>query len=208
MTKDLDVKVTVRNARLLKAILSKHNSVAKFAREIGKSPSYVSSLVAMRVKPYGANGWTKIAFDIAAYLGEDIEQLWPEHMKDIKLEKSTASFEASLDEVQQIMAQSNPAKALEHLDVVKIAISGLTPRELKVVKMHQIDGDDFEQIAKDIGVSRQRTHQIYLNSLIKMRRRLYLKGFMKKDKENFWQREREFSITDEGRELFLDWQTG
>ena len=205
MTKDLDVKVTVRNGRLLKAILSKHKSVAEFAREIGKSQSYVSSLVAMKVKPYGANGWTQIAFDIAAYLGKDMEQLWPEHMRDIKLKKSTASFEASLDEVQQIMAQSNPTKVLEHLDVVKIAISGLTPRELKVIKMHQIDGDDFAEIAKDIGVSRSRTHQIYIKALIKMRRRLYVKGFMKKDKKNLWQREREFSINDEGRELFSDW---
>ena len=200
MTKDLDVKVTVRNGRLLKAILSKHNSVAEFAREIGKSQSYVSSLVAMKVKPYGAKGWTQIAFDIAAYLGKDMEQLWPDHMRDIKLKKSTASFEASLNEVQ-----SNPAKALEHLDVVKIAISGLTPRELKVVKMHEIDGDDFAEIAKDIGVSRSRTHQIYIKALIKMRQRLYVKGFMKKDKKNIWQREREFSINDEGRELFSDW---
>ncbi|MAO23866.1 MAG: hypothetical protein CMJ25_24220 [Phycisphaerae bacterium] len=112
---------------------------------------------------------------------------------------------ASLDEVQQIMDQSNPAKALERLDVVKIAISGLTPRELKVVKMHQIDGDDFPKIAKEIGVSRQRTHQIYLKALIKMRQRLYVKGFMKKDINNSWHREREFSITNKGREIFSDW---
>jgi len=204
MAKDLDVKVTVRNARLLKAILSKHNSVAEFAREIGKNPGYIGSLVAMKAKPYGKKGWTQLAFDISAYLGKDMEQLWPEHMRDIKLKKSTASFEASLDEVQQIMSNNNPTKALEHLDVVKVAISGLTPRELKVVKMHQIDGDDFPKIAKDIGVSRTRTHQIYLKALIKMRQRLYVKGFMKKDTNNSWHREREFSITDEGRELFLD----
>tara|TARA_S200002703_G_C3684148_1_gene210026 strand:- start:42 stop:656 length:615 start_codon:yes stop_codon:yes gene_type:complete len=204
MAKDLDVKVTVRNAHLLKAILNKHNSVAEFAREIGRDPSRIGSLVGMKTKPYGKKGWTQLAFDIAAYLGKDMEQLWPEHMRDIKLKKSTASFEASLDEVQQIMAQSNPTKALEHLDVVKVAISGLTPRELKVIKMHQIDGDNFPKIAKDIGVSGSQAHQIYLKALRKMRHRLYVKGFMKKEKENIWHRELEFSITDEGRELFSD----
>lgn len=201
MAKDLDVKVTVRNARLLKAILSKHNSVAEFAREIGRNPSHIGSLVGMKTKPYGKKGWTQLAFDISVYLGKDMEQLWPEHMKDIKLKKSTASFEASLDEVQQIMSNNNPAKALEHLDVVKVAISGLTPRELKVVKMHQIDGDGFKDIAKDMGISGQRVSDIYEKALRKMRHRLYVKGFMKQKVSLF---NRKFFITDKGRELFSD----
>jgi len=201
MAKDLDVKVTVRNARLLKAILSKHNSVAEFAREIGRNPGYIGSLVAMKAKPYGKKGWTQLAFDIAAYLGKDMEQLWPEHMRDIKLKKSTASFEASLDEVQQIMSNNNPAKALEHLDVVKVAISGLTPRELKVVKMHQIDGDGFKDIAKDMEISGTRAADIYEKALRKMRHRLYAKGFMEQKVSLF---DRKFFITDKGRELFSD----
>lgn len=201
MAKDLDVKVTVRNAHLLKVILSKHNSVAEFAREIGRNPSHIGSLVGMKTKPYGKKGWTQLAFDIAAYLGKDMEQLWPEHMRDIKLKKSTASFEASLDEVQQIMSSNNPAKALEHLDVVKIAISGLTPRELKVIKMHQIDGDGFKDIAKDMGISGTRVADIFEKALRKMRHRLYAKGFMKQKVSLF---DRKFFITDKGRELFSD----
>ena len=51
MKEDFNIKVTVRNARLLEAIRKKYESVADISRKMGQHHSTVNSLVTMKIKP-------------------------------------------------------------------------------------------------------------------------------------------------------------
>ena len=51
-------------------------------------------------------------------------------------------------------------------------LESLTDRERSIVKSITIDGDTFESVACKIGLSKQRVHQIYKGSLVKLKERL------------------------------------
>jgi hypothetical protein len=57
--KDFNVKITVRNNRLLQAILKKYKSVADLARKMNRSQSRVNALVTMLPKKDGPNSRSK-----------------------------------------------------------------------------------------------------------------------------------------------------
>jgi hypothetical protein len=48
---DFNVKITVRNNRLLQAVLKKYESVADLARKMGRSQGPLNALVSMKTKP-------------------------------------------------------------------------------------------------------------------------------------------------------------
>jgi hypothetical protein len=68
---DFNVKITVRNNRLLQAILKKYKSVADLARKMHRSQSRVNALVTMKAKPITEKGWTQLAFDVATMVGKE-----------------------------------------------------------------------------------------------------------------------------------------
>ena len=63
---DFNLKITVRNGRLLKAIRERYESVSDLARKISRNPSSVNSLVTMRKAPTNQHGWTDLALDVSA----------------------------------------------------------------------------------------------------------------------------------------------
>ena len=119
MDKDFNIKVTVRNGRLLNAIRKRYESVADLARQMGRSPNNINPLVTMKVKPINEKGWTDLALDVAAMVGEDPEDLWPKYMREIKLKKATAEVSMDLDSVKQIMADGSSEKSLSQIGAIK-----------------------------------------------------------------------------------------
>jgi len=178
MEKDFNIKVTVRNGRLLSAIREKYESVAAFARALGRNGQSVNNLVTMKEKPFKTKGWTDLALDVAAFLRKDPEELWPEYMREVQLQRSTAELSADLKEVQAIQNSNSPEKQIAQLDAVKILAEGLTPRELKVIQHRFLEGLSLEETGKIIGVSGGRLSQIEIKALRKMRMRAVKKGFL------------------------------
>ena len=133
MDKDFNIKVTVRNGRLLNAIRKRYESVADLARQMGRSPANINPLVTMTVKPINEKGWTDLALDVAAMVGEDPEDLWPKYMREIKLKKATAEVSMDLDSVKEIMADGSSEKSLSQIGVIKQLSEGLSPREKQVL---------------------------------------------------------------------------
>ena len=84
---DFNLKVTVRNARLLDAIREVYGSAAELSRQMGESQSAVGNLVTMRTKPYNDKGWTRLAQDVSAMLSKRPEDLWPAHLREVQLQK-------------------------------------------------------------------------------------------------------------------------
>jgi len=180
MEKDFNIKVTVRNGRLLSAIRENYDSVAAFARALGRNAQTVNKLVTMTEKPFKTKGWTDLALDIAAFLRKDPEDLWPEYMKEVQLPRSTAELSADLNEVQAIQNSNSPEKQIAQLDAVRELAGGLTPRELNVIRCRFVDEMTLHEVAKQEGVSSERLRQIEAKALRKMRGRAVRKGFVNK----------------------------
>ena len=107
MSEDFNIKISVRNGRLLKAIRARYDSVADLARKCTFEIVVVNSLVTMKVKPFNQNGWTDLALDVAAMVGKEPEDLWPDHLRELKLARSTSEMEVDLDSVKRTNSRRN-----------------------------------------------------------------------------------------------------
>ena len=183
---DFNIKVTVRNGRLLKAIRKTYKSVAELARNMGRSPTAVNNLVGLKTKPFNEKGWTDLASDVAAMVGKDPEELWPEHLKDLKLQRSSAEISLGMDGVKQLMQDGSSEKTLSQLSSVAAFSKTLTPRERKVIAMRFAVGHTSAEIARVLGVTQGRCFQIEARALRKMRRAAEISGHVDVDRNKHW----------------------
>ena len=212
MDKDFNIKVTVRNGRLLNAIRKRYESVADLARQMGRSPNNINPLVTMKVKPINEKGWTDLALDVAAMVGEDPEDLWPKYMREIKLKKATAEVSMDLDSVKQIMADGSSEKSLSQISAIKKLSADLSPREERILQLRWIEDHTLEECGKIFGLSREHIRHIESKAFRKMKHTAKALGFAKK----VW-RERKsdngivigrwfdnFELKQSGKDLFED----
>ena len=211
MDKDFNIKVTVRNGRLLNAIRKRYESVADLARQMGRSPTNINPLVTMTVKPISEKGWTDLALDVAAMVGEDPEDLWPKYMREIKLKRATAEVSMDLESVKQIMADSSSEKSLSQISAIKKLSENLTSREERILQLRWIEDHTLEECGKIFGVSKERIRHIEAKVFRKMKHTAKALGFAKKvmsEKEwssgvrNKWYRG--FELEQLGKDLFND----
>jgi len=208
---DFNIKVTVRNARLLEAIRKKYESVADLSRKMGQHQSTVNSLVTMKIKPINEKGWTDLALDVAAMVGEDPEDLWPKYMREIKLKKASSEVLMDLDGVKQIMADGSSEKSLSQISAIKKLSADLSPREERILQLRWIEDHTLEECGKIFGVSSERIRHIESKAFRKMKHTAKALGFAKKvmsEKEwssgvrNKWYRG--FELKQSGKDLFED----
>ena len=211
MDKDFNIKVTVRNGRLLNAIRKRYESVADLARQMGRSPTNINPLVTMTVKPISEKGWTDLALDVAAMVGEDPEDLWPKYMREIKLKRATAEVSMDLESVKQIMADGSSEKSLSQISAIKKLSENLTSREERILQLRWIEDHTLEECGKIFGVSKERIRHIEAKVFRKMKHTAKALGFAKKvmsEKEwssgvrNKWYRG--FELEQLGKDLFND----
>ena len=211
MDEDFNIKVTVRNGRLLNAIRKRYESAADLARQMGRNQSAVNQLVTMTLKPVNEKGWTDLALDVAAMVGEDPEDLWPKYMREIKLKKATAEVSMDLDSVKQIMADGSSEKSLSQISAIKKLSAELSPREERILQLRWIEDHTLEECGKIFGVSSERIRHIESKAFRKMKHTAKALGFAKKvmsEKEwssgvrNKWYRG--FELKQSGKDLFED----
>ena len=177
---DFNLKITVRNGRLLREIRDKYESSADMARKGNLQATQVSALVTMRDRPINKSGqWRDIALDVAGMLSCDPEDLWPEHMKEIKLKRATAEMSVSLDTVTQI-SQYGSIADFERDEIVGSLMDGLMPREIKVIGMLYHSGETLKATGTEIGVSTERVRQIEARAIRKMQGNALNKKYMKR----------------------------
>ena len=167
---DFNIKITVRNGRLLKAIRSRYKSVADLARQCHHHQSTVNSLVTMRLKPFNDSGWTDLALDVAAMVGKEPEDLWPDHLREFKLSKSTSEVEIDLDSVKQLIQDGTSEKSLSQVSAISKFATTLTPREREILAMRFAMKISLEETAKAFGITRERVRQIETKAIKKMRK--------------------------------------
>ena len=197
--KDFNIKVSVRNGRLLSAIRAKYDSVSDLARQLIRGKSQLGALVRMTLKPFNHNGWTDLALDVAAMVGKEPEELWPEHLRELQLLKSSSEMEVGLDSVKSIMQDGSTEKTLSQFSAISDLSSGLSPRERRCISLRFALNQSLEETAKVMGVTRDRARLIECKALRKMRfyatKRGYRTGHTWETKE---------ALTSKGLDLFTD----
>ena len=196
---DFNIKVSVRNGRLLRAIRAKYDSVSDLSRQLVRGKSQLGSLVRMKLKPFNHKGWTDLALDVAAMVGKEPEELWPDHLRELQLLKSSSEMEVGLDSVKSIMQDGSTEKTLSQFSAISDLSSGLTPRERRCISLRFALHQSLEETSKAMGVTRERARQIECKALRKMRfyatKRGYRTGHTWETKE---------ALTSKGLDLFND----
>ena len=175
---DFNVKLTVRNARLLSAIRETYGSAAELSRQMGAAQSNVAALVNMRIKPFNSKGWTRLAESVAVMLSKHPDELWPEHMREVKLAKSSAELELGLREVQELTSGVSSEVRLSREKVLSDFMGKLTDRHREAVNLYYFENRTFEEIGEHLNVSTARARQIVQTALRKMRVIAVRSGYM------------------------------
>ena len=177
MSEDFNIKISVRNGRLLKAIRARYASVADLARKCHLHQTRVNSLVTMTVKPFNKNGWTDLALDVAAMVGKEPEDLWPDHLRELKLIKSTAEMEVDLESVKQLIQDGTSEKSLSQISAISKLSENLTPRERQCMAMRWALGHTLDETARVFGVTRERVRQVEAKAIRKMKGAALVAGY-------------------------------
>ena len=175
---DFNLKVTVRNGRLLRAIRARYSSVADMCRKMGRSHQTVNKLITMKAVPYNSKGWTDLALDIAGMVARDPEDLWPDHMRELRLRKSTSEVNLDLDDVKKLVQEGSSEKTISQLSVLSQFSKNLTPRERDVLARRFAHDQSLDECAASLRVSRERVRQIEARAFRKMRKVASDLGYM------------------------------
>jgi|LakMenEpi03Aug12_release.lakeMendotaPanAssembly.Ray.scaffolds.fasta_scaffold71252_2 DNA-directed RNA polymerase sigma subunit (sigma70/sigma32) len=169
---DFAVKVTVRNARLLRAIKAAgFKSQAEFAKFIGTTPQRIGELLNFKLKPIANGDWSSLAMDISSALRIEPEELWPHHMRDLLTARNSIEAEIDAEQLAQIAAPSS--LEVDKPLLAKLVAAITHPRRRAMIEARfGLNGEPeqtLEEIAKDYGVTRERIRQNELKAFREMR---------------------------------------
>jgi DNA-directed RNA polymerase sigma subunit (sigma70/sigma32) len=169
---DFAVKVTVRNARLLRAIKAAGFATqAEFAKFIGNTPQRIGELLNFKLKPIANGDWSELAMDISSALRTEPEELWPHHMRDLLTARNSVEAEIDAEQLAQIAAPSR--LEVDKPLLAKLVAAITHPRRRAMIEARfGLTGEPeqtLEEIAKDYGVTRERIRQNELRAIREMR---------------------------------------
>ena len=179
--KEFRLKVSVRNNLLLSAIEAQgYTSVAEFERACGLGMGRINNLVAMREAPISTSGeFSKNAKLVMEVLGAAPTDLWTEQQLTIKLKTNSGERAIDANIVQHLLEQKDrndylpsPEDSLlaaETSAIVNEVLSSLKPREKEVLHERFTNDATYEDVSKIYGVTRERSRQIELKALRKLR---------------------------------------
>lgn len=174
---DYRVRISVRNARLLRAIeQAGHRPGEQFADAVGIS--YGGSLLPylnLTRSPLGPDGLLReCAWALCDFLNASPSDLW----SDAQLQPLTtnhSSIDLDAESVQALACGTtsvDPLRLASHAQAGRIlqdAIDSLTPNEACVIRERFFGDATHEELAERIGVTRSRVHQIEKKALRKLR---------------------------------------
>ncbi len=131
------------------------------ARETGLSISSIGHYVRMTSSPISTTtgDWLDSAVNVAAVFSLDPEALWPDHMRELTINKATAAFELDLPEVMAIRERG--FDQLEMRELIGQLSGGLNDRERDIIAS-RFTGSTFDDLGERYGICRERVRQIGL----------------------------------------------
>jgi len=183
MKHDFRVEIRVKNAQLYNAIMDSYQSVSAFSRASGLNLMMVGRYINFKESPLssgktsGYSGmWKKSALDIGEFLGIDMEELFPDDIKELKLESNMRGFDIDQEQMMALRQEPDPFDIKVDLQLkgaIADALDGLTAKEEKVITMRYGIGieRDFtlEEIAGKLCLTKERIRQIEIKAISKLR---------------------------------------
>jgi transcriptional regulator with XRE-family HTH domain len=172
---DFNLQITVRNARLLRAIRAQYGSSADMCRATGINQTALSALLTMRAKPFRADGsLTTTAEAVVSALGIPADDLWPSHIARLQAKRATVEVEMDAPTFAAI-ADSDPERQAMMRQALARWSCDLTDRQRDVLAI-RFSGGLLEDAARELGVTRERVRQMEHRGLRKLMRRARIDG--------------------------------
>lgn len=180
---DYAVTIKVRNGPMVRAMRAAGmETAAALAEASNVGPTRVGEYLSLTLTPYRQDGTVRAcAARISFALGVPIELLFPEQHLHAPLRKNRAEMFMSIEDVDALCgAERNDAELLDaDLDrktAISMALQSLSDRQrMVIVRRYGLNGEGeetLEEIAKDMGVTRERIRQIELKAHRVMRKAL------------------------------------
>jgi len=179
MMSDFNVKITVRNGRLLRAIREKYGSAAAMARAAGIPVQHLSALVTMRERPFKKDGGlTSCAEMVVSALGIPADDLWPEHLARLKARRASVEIEMDAADVAAIGGDGSEA-LVSYRQCIARWSRNLTDKQVRALTLH-LTGATLDEVGAELGgVTRERARQIIARAEALMRQRAKIDGVTK-----------------------------
>jgi transcriptional regulator with XRE-family HTH domain len=186
--KQLRAILTLRNNQLLSRREKLGVSQEQIGQAIGVAGGTYGDYERLAADPIKGGKWKDSALKIAEYFGVHPDDLWPEQIRRIQINRVEAELDACMfagrmigDNTRRIM-MLNSGEQVANLAALRsdlrAVIGTLTPMEQKLIEMY-MDGLSTSDIAREIGVSAQRAWQIKERVARKMRHPSRCKRFEK-----------------------------
>ena len=173
MIADINLKVTLRNARILRAMRAAGiTSLVELARRVPDAGyGVVQSITAFRYRPLDRHGqWRPAALGMATALHVEPSDLWPDHLREIEARSNVVAFDMTLD---QFAAVASSHDRLAEIEQVRNRMAALSPRQRLVIEMRfGLNGNGvhtLEEVGAELGVCRERVRQFEMLALRKMK---------------------------------------
>ena len=167
--KDIRLKISTRNARVLRRIERTGLSIKKFCDQYQLSYSEVINLLGFKKAPINQKGdWRPICYFISSALRCEPEELWPEWMRHIEKRRGTMQIDVAVPETVLLDERV--------LDLPKM-LEYVPPRTREMLQRHIGLGEPLEDIGKDHHVSRDRVRQICAKGIRQIREHFQTEGW-------------------------------
>lgn len=174
---DYAVKITIKNGRILSRMRACGiELLAELARRAGISYSTLVAIVGLKKRPVNLNGgWRKDLENVAGVLKCDVEDLFSDAQREMSLERNSA--EVYLDEPEVMaLTTGNPERAYFIKAEAERLLAALPNERDRSVVVRHMNGEAHTDIAKDLGISPSRVHQIERRAIRAMRQKARANG--------------------------------
>jgi len=176
--KELRIQFRVKNNRLLARREAEGKTIREMADAVGISYAHYQRLESLVDAPLDMYGdFRPVAKAVAAHFGVIPEELWPAGVLAVKQRVVERTFDA--EEVRHLLAgvaeppmlPDHYVERAERLEQVQTALSKLSQRQQVAVKMRTV-GATLDEVARKLGVTRERARQIEIRAYNRIRDRV------------------------------------
>lgn len=167
---DYAVKITIKNGRILSRMRARGiESLAELARRAGIKYQTLIEIVALKKRPIGKRGkWLEGLENVAGVLKCDVEDLFSDAQREMALERNSGEIYLNEPEVMALTA-GNPERAYWIKTEAQRLLASIRDDRAKSVVMRHMDGETYDEIARDMGVCTERIRQIERKAMRQMR---------------------------------------
>jgi RNA polymerase sigma factor (sigma-70 family) len=175
MADEYAVKVTVRNNLILRRMKQLGiKSQTELAKLSGINPTIIGTLIGLKKRPVSAHTgeWLDCAFALSSTLQTEPEELWTEKQRGMALDRNSREISMSEDAVAQLASGQGTEQMVQKVltsERVAKTLQTLTPRQQDIIHRRFFDGQTLEEIAIEMGHTRETIRQIEVRALRKLR---------------------------------------